>query len=202
MSDKSEYTNMQEPKDLCEVFQTINDHQIEALMLHDQMADLFDFLGLMGFKRMHEYQHLSESVSRRGLKRYYLNHHNMLICDGHIENPRVIPEDWSKYTRMDVTPQVRKQAVQRAFARYLDWETKTKTLYETMAKHLMSWGYVADFNKINDLISDVDMELKCLTRMCLRLRSVEYDAMYLVTIQDSLHEEYQKKTKELGVSIC
>ena len=38
-----------------EIFQTINDRQIQALMFHDEMSDLYDFLGLYGFKRWHLY---------------------------------------------------------------------------------------------------------------------------------------------------
>lgn len=44
-----------EPKNCKDVFSVINTRQITALMFHDEMADLFDFLGLRGFKRMHEY---------------------------------------------------------------------------------------------------------------------------------------------------
>ena len=35
-----------EPKNCKDVFSAINTRQITALMFHDEMADLFDFLGL------------------------------------------------------------------------------------------------------------------------------------------------------------
>ena len=35
--------------DICkEAYEEINGRQVTALMFHDQMADFFDFLGLMG----------------------------------------------------------------------------------------------------------------------------------------------------------
>ena len=64
-----------------ELFEKIVNRQIAALMFHDKMADLYDFLGLYGFKRVHEYQYLSESIAFRGVKRYFINHHNMLLSD-------------------------------------------------------------------------------------------------------------------------
>ena len=39
-------------KSVDDVFAEINARQIAALMMHDQMADYFDFLGLSGYKRL------------------------------------------------------------------------------------------------------------------------------------------------------
>lgn len=185
-----------------DAFHVINSRQISALMMHDEMADLFDFLGLMGFKRMHEYQYFAESAKHRGIKRYYLNHHNKLLPHEKIERVSVIPEDWMRYSRKDVTPSIRKQSVQTAFGQYTEWEYRTKSIYEKVAASLLNLGYTADFNKVNDLVKDVDMEIKRLDRLCLSLRSVDYDPMYFVTIQDKLHEEYDKRTQEIGIAIC
>lgn len=81
------------PKDVKEVFTDINARQITALMFHDEMADLFDFLGLRGFKRMHEYQYFAESAEHRAIKRYYINHHGSLIPEEDLEPVEIIPYD-------------------------------------------------------------------------------------------------------------
>ena len=47
-----------------EIFAEINERFIGAVMMHGQFADYFDFLGLKGFKRMHEYHHIAESLER------------------------------------------------------------------------------------------------------------------------------------------
>ena len=36
------------------IFSEINARMIAALMFHDQMSDYFDFLGMKGYKRLHE----------------------------------------------------------------------------------------------------------------------------------------------------
>lgn len=187
----------------CEdIYKALRDRQISALMFHSQMADLFDFLGLMGFKRMHEYQYFSESAEGRGISRYYLNHHNKLLVGGHPQGPKVIPQEWGQYTRFDVTPQVRKQAVEKAFKEYQEWETETKELYSCYSKALMEKGLVADSNKICELVLDVDKELKCLNRLLIKLKAMSFDAIGIMDMQEELHEHYKEKTKSIGIDIC
>ena len=65
-----------------EVFSKIDARMKTGMILHDQLANYYDFMGLMGFKRMHEYHFLRESASMRGLNRYVINHHNLLIDVG------------------------------------------------------------------------------------------------------------------------
>lgn len=66
----------------------------------------------------------------------------------------------------------------------------------------MAWQKIADFNKVNELVKDVDMELKHLERLCIELESVEYSADYIAELQDSYHKKYKKKFKDIGVSTC
>ena len=61
---------------------------------------------------------------------------------------------------------------------------------------------MAEADKINELILDVDEEIKRLTRKMLEYRSVDYDMAYILLQQDEMHEEYRKKTKEIGIDIC
>ncbi len=197
-------TNREMVQDMsCEdIYKAIRDRQVSALMFHSQMADLFDFLGLMGFKRMHEYQYFAESAEHRGLCRYYINHHNKLLVGGHPQGPKVIPSEWGQYTRFDVTPQVRKQAVERSFNEYQEWESETKELYSQYSIALMNLGCVADSNKVCELVTDVDQELKTLNRLLLKLKAIAFDAVGVMDMQEELHEHYREKTRSLGVDIC
>lgn len=201
MPKTAEFTEY-EPKSIKELYGTVNKRQITALMFHDEMADLFDFLGLKGFKRMHEFQYLSESVGHRLLKRYYLNHHGMLLPDDGVTPVDVIPDDWYKYTRMDVTPAVRKQAVQKAMEQYKQWETDTKALYETCASYLLAWRNIADYEELCCYIKDVDEELKCLERLYIELQAVEYDMTYIETLQEEYHDRYKEKTKKVAEDLA
>lgn len=75
-----------------DVFAKVSDHLIDGMMMHEQMADYYNFLGLDGFKRLHEYHFLCETISMRRIHRYFIDHCNQLlpaalmgILDKHME---------------------------------------------------------------------------------------------------------------------
>lgn len=181
-----------EPKDVQEVFSMINSRQVIALMFHDKSADLFDFLGLQGFKQMHEYQYIEESLEHRRTKTYYTNNYETLISDQSIEEVVVIPEDWHRYTRQDVTPAIRTQYVQKSMEQYYNWEIETKALYERCAAYLLAWKNVSAFIYLTQLIEEVSLEIETLKKLRNRLRSVEYDPVYIEEIQDEYRKKYSK----------
>lgn len=172
------------------VFRTIVTRQTEALMFHDSMIDLFEFLGLEGYKAMHEHQYFSESAERRVIKEYYIETQDKLVELDHLTDPRVVPEEWSRYTRFDVTPQVRKSSVEKAFEEYDQWECDTKDIYESCAKQLLEAGCLAEYDKVMELIRDVTDEIRTLELMLIDLRSVSFDAVHIADLQPVLVEKY------------
>ena len=183
-----------EPTSAKDVFEEINSRQVKALMFHSEAADLFGFMGLEGFKHMHEYQYLAESAEHREIKSYFLKAHDKILPDDSgIKPVEVVPDDWLQYTRMDVTPSIRKQHTERVMNLYRNWEEETLKVYSMCAHYLMNWGEVTDFCRVKDLIKDVQWELFCLKDICLRLRSVEYDPGFIVSLQEELTEKYKEK---------
>jgi hypothetical protein len=180
-----------------EIYAEIASRQVAALMFHRQMADYFDFLGLRGYKRMHEYQYYSESVEARKLSRYYINHHGQLIPDKFEGTIAVIPSAWSTAKRISVGRATKQKAVEDGFNQYHAWETETKSVYEMYAKKLRELGFEADAIFVDKMVEDVDIELKYLTRQIVDLVSAGYDMIYIVTAQTELHECYRRKTEEL-----
>lgn len=55
-----------------EIFSKISAHMIEGMMFHEQMCNYYDFLGLHGYKRCHEYHYLCETIEHRKLERFYI----------------------------------------------------------------------------------------------------------------------------------
>lgn len=183
-----------------DIFRAIGDRQVTALMFHGQMTDLFDFLGLWGFKRMHEYQYFQESHSHRRLCEYYINHHNKLMGDGNPGSPQVIPPDWVQYSRFDVTPQIRKQAVEKAFKDYKGWEMETLELYSQYSRTLAESGMLADSSMVADLVVEVSEELKDLDWRILQLKSLSYDPTEIMRLQEDIYHRYKKKMSKLDLS--
>jgi hypothetical protein len=186
-----------------EIYQKIANHMIEGMMTHEQLANYFDFLGLAGYKRCHEYHYLDESLAYRSLCRYYINHDNKLIMYTKREKVALIPESWFNHVRQDVDTSTKRNAVKSAFDLWQKWEVETKELYEQMYNCLIGLEEVADACKIKQLLKDVDEELKVVEREILNLKSVDYDMIYILECQDCMHERYKEKMeKELHVDIC
>lgn len=120
----------------------------------------------------------------------YFNYTDKQMLMEQLENTRV---DFMEYLQQ-------KQRLKQQL--HNEWESETKECYEKAAKELLDAGYMADYNKVNCLIEDVDMELKHIDRLIICLKSVAYNDVYVATIQDELHEKYRAMTKEIGVDIC
>ena len=174
-----------------EIFGALSAHFIKGMMLHDQMANYYDFLQLRGFKRCHEYHFKAESCSYRKLNRYYLNHYNKLIPEVRVDDPKVIPENWYKYSRIDVDMNTKKNAVRNAMDKWVSWETETKETLEQMYCELLDLNEIATAVFIQDFIKDVDCELKWAERKQLDLMSVDYDMTYILDKQDKMHDKFK-----------
>ena len=188
--------------ELKEIYSAIVSHQIKGMMIHAQLAEYYDFLGLQGYKRCHEYHFLKESCEYRGVSRYFINHHNMLIPEERIEDPSIIPESWYQHTRDDVDMNTKKNAVRSGLKKWVDWETDTKDLYQRMYQELMSIGEVASACKIKELIYGVDEELKKAERYWLNKEAMGWDMPTIISEQKKKHDKYKKKCEKMGVFIC
>lgn len=187
---------------MIEVFNKISERQIQAIMKHQQWADIFDFLGLNGEKRWHEYRFFEESSELRGVHRYALNHCNKLIQYSLESIPREIPSNWFAYSRLDVDNETRKSYIKKIYEDWFNWEKETKNFYEEQFKILTENKKIADADKVNDLICKVDKELKELTRKMLEYKAVNFDLAYIMYCQNEKHEVFKEKTKKIGINIC
>lgn len=186
-----------------EIYSKIAAHMIKGMMIHDQLANYYDFLGLEGYKRCHEYHFLAETCAYRGVCRYFINHHNKLIPEERIEDPAIIPESWYNYTRQDVDSNTKKNAVRNGLVKWVEWERDTKHLYEQMYKELMDIDEVASACKVKCLIKDVDKELKKAERYHLNKEAIGYDIGAIIAEQRKKHNKYKRKMEsKLKVTIC
>ena len=179
------------------IFSEINARMIAALMFHDQMSDYFDFLGMKGYKRLHEYQYFSESLERKKLNQYYINHHNKLIPDIYTGQVAMIPENWQTANRISVGKSTKQKGIEDGFNQYHEWETETKSLYEHYSVKLRENGAVTDAIMVERLVEDVDKELKKLERIIVDLISSGYDMVYITESQQGIHDKYKAKMHEI-----
>lgn len=173
---------------LSEIFSQISAHQIEGMMLHDQMADAFAFLALPGFEKLHERQYMNESREMRCLHRYYIKHMDVLMEEGRPEDPHVIPRSWAGYARQQVTTDAKRKAVRELMERWVRWETETRGMYQECVHHLNEHGEVAAACEVKRLLLDVDEELCRAKELHLRLEAVMYDMPTIEQMQMELAE--------------
>jgi hypothetical protein len=180
-----------------EVFAQIGQHMIKGLMVHTQLSDYFNFLGLTGYHKCHEYHYYEESINYRKISNYYLEHYDKFITDFHVSNPQMIPEKWYQYSRQQVDPSTRNSAIQAGFEKWIKWETETLKLYQDLYKELLNMNEIAAASEINYYIDDVNKELSKAQQKYLELKMVNFDIAVVVDEQQYLTKQYIKKMGEL-----
>ena len=180
-----------------ELFAKISAHMVKGIMFHAQMADYYDFLGLRGYKRMHEYHYFEESMMFRALHRYYINNHCKLIPELVSENPHSIPENWLRYSREEVDNNTKRNAIKTAFSQWVEWENGTLKMYEKAYCELMDIDDIATALFVKNLIQNVQKELKYARRKQLDIKSIDYDMSIIVSKQTEIHDCYKEKLEHL-----
>ena len=185
-----------------EIFKELAGHMIQGMMFHDEMANYYEFLGLTGYARCHEYHFIDETCSYRKLCKYYISHENRLVPYVEVEDPEAIPESWYKYSRQEVDASTKKNAVKSGLEKWVAWEKETKELYEKMYKELVSVDAIADAKFVAKLIHDVDCELAKAEKYHLAKSAIGYDMIEVVNEQDEKCEHYTNKMKGALERLC
>lgn len=167
-----------------------------GIMTHEQLMNYYNFLGLSGYKKCHEYHYLHETLSHIKLCNYFVTHHNMLIPEENIDNPNAIPSSWYKYSRQDVDSNTKKNAVKNGLTMWIDWERETKELYEHMYQELMDLGEVSSAMFLKCMICDVDKELAKAEKYQLAKEAVNYDIGHIIAEQKHKHDKYKCKLRK------
>lgn len=178
-----------------EIFNQISSRFIAATMMHMQFANYFDFLGMKGYKRLHEYQFFAESAEHREVSKYFINHHGKLLSDTFSGEVRVIPDSWYGANRLGVGKSTKQKAVEDSFLEYQTWEKETKTVYEKYAHTLRESGHISDALFVEKIISAVSEEVENIDRMISDLISTGYDMIYIMENQKEIYDKYKKMVK-------
>ena len=178
-------------------FKILASHFIKGMMVHDQMASYYDFLGLRGYKRMHEYQFYKDSKIYRSIQRYCINVYGTFVPEERVEDPQLIPEGWRNYKKDQVDANTKKNAVESGIKKWISWETDTKIKLQDSIKRMIDSGNIADTLFVNKILKDVTHELKCAERKLVDLISTNYDMSYIVEEQTEIHDHYKEKMNKI-----
>lgn len=180
-----------------ESFGAISDRMIGGIMLHMQLFNYFNFLGLKGYAECQKYRYYDENKHYVDLCNYYVNHHNKLIAEKEIENRSIIPKDWHMFTRFDVDPNIRRSAIKTGTEQWVKWERETKLMLEQHYQNLMNLNEIAMAEKIGEVIKHVEQELAVAEKKLIFLKAVDYNISDIMNEQEEVYQCYQKKVKEI-----
>ena len=176
-----------------EIFTKLAEHMIEGVMTHNDLMRGYNFLGLYGFSKCHEYHYLEESKGYVRLLEYYSTRYHKLLKVQSIPQPEIIPDTWYKYTTMAVDSNTKRQAVKSMMDKWVEWERNTKKLYQEMYNELCNVNEVAAANEVNCYICGVDEELKHAEKKLIKLETLGYDISAIVNMQESMYKKFNKK---------
>lgn len=176
-----------------EIFSKLATHMVEGIMIHDEMANAYDFLGLRGFAKCQDYHHIEETNNYRCLVHYFSIHYHKLIQLNEIPKPQIIPAAWYKYTTLDVDINTKRNAVKELMNKWVEWEKSTKKLYQSMRQELITLGEVAAALKLDYFICDVDKELIHAEKKLIKLETLGYDISTIISWQEPIYNKYKKK---------
>jgi hypothetical protein len=141
----------------------------------------YDFLGLYGFSKCHEYHHLDETKGYIKLLHYYSSRYHKLLTIKTVPQPTLIPDTWYKYNTMAVDTNTKRQATKTMTDAWVKWEQDTKKLYQEMYKELCDINEIAAANEIKYYICAVDEELKHAEKKLLKLESIDYSINTIIS---------------------
>lgn len=180
-----------------ETFSTILAQKAKGVMIHDQLASIFNFLNLHGYKKCHEYHYLSESYDYRSLYDFYLDNYHCLIPNQVINSPQIIPSNWFKHKKEEVDVNTKRAGIKDAVKKWVDWEQETKELLESSYKNLYEENEIFASLKIAKCIEEVGEELLEAQKLLINLDTIGYDISLIVDNQDAIYNKYHKKIKKL-----
>ena len=176
-----------------EIFNKVISHMEEGVAFHNEMAKVYDFLGLWGFAKCHVSHCLEEKKGMLCLQHYYACHYFKMIQLESLSAPELIPDTWYKYTTFAVDNATRKNAVKDLMTKWVAWEEETKKLYQTMRQELTTIGEIDAALQLDCYIQDVSKELYHAQKKLIALDTQGYDIQIVTEMSKKMSEKYKKK---------
>lgn len=169
-----------------EIFSEIALHMIEGVMIHEEMASYFAFLRLNGYEALQTERYMDESKSLNQLYSYYIRHYGRLVPKPEIKTiPQVIPDSLYNHKVDDITTNDVRQSTKDIFQLWVEWEKKTKKLYERSYIDLIDNNDdVCAAIMVKQLVSEVESELELAKDYWYKLKNSNFDIVFIMEDQD------------------
>ncbi len=176
-----------------EIFASIANRLLQGAMVHQELTNYYNFLGLYGYKECHEYHFLEEICNYRKVVSHFMDVYNKFVIETRYENPRIIPESWRALTRYDVDINTKRSAVKNGVEKWITWETETKKFLEQMYHELVDMDEIAAALCLKKCIKGVDKEIIVAQKRYLEDMATDYDLSFIMSKQQCEYQKYRKK---------
>ena len=143
-----------------EVFTTLANRMVGAMMIHTQLNQLFVFVDLIPDVRRQEQQLLDETHGYSELNKYYAQHHHGLLIADNPPQIDILNLNVFQKSTNELTPEDKMNLIQYGTKEWVEWEMESKEIYEDAYKNLLNISEVAAAEFVMRYVRDVDQELK------------------------------------------
>lgn len=173
------------------IMKKIYDHQMDGVIFHSQMADLYDFLHLKGFRKWQEAMIKEESDCTAETQHHFIKrHHALLPPYQKVYENNIIPESWYEHTSMDISKEDIVRETKRSLHEYLKWEKETVEMLNQVSKELIEHEAYSEYMDVREMSEHVAGEIHYIECLMIELESVGYDAVYIQKLQTRFCVEF------------
>lgn len=143
-----------------EIFTTLNNRMVGAMMMYTQLTQLFTFIDLLSDARRQEQQLQEESHGMIELNKYYAQHYHLLSVADNPPQIDILNLGLCKKSAKELSPKDKVYLIQYGMKEWIEWERQSKVMYEDAYNSLVELSEVAAAEFIMRYVRDVDQELK------------------------------------------
>jgi hypothetical protein len=164
-----------------EIFKKLSNRMVGAMMIHTQLTELFNFIDLESDAKRQKKQLHEESDGLLKLEKYAAQHHHILITSDNPPQVDILNLDILERLNDKLSPDDKIRLIQYALKEWIEWEKKSKVIYEDSYRNLVDMSEIAAADFVLQYVKDVDKELRD-AELLYRIRdAIDWD---LATIYD------------------
>jgi hypothetical protein len=164
-----------------EIFKKLSNRMVGAMMIHTQLTELFNFIDLESDAKRQKKQLHEETDGLLKLEKYAAQHHHILITSDNPPQVDILNLDILERPNDKLSPDDKIHLIQYALKEWIEWEKKSKIIYEDSYHSLVDMSEIATADFVLQYVRDVDKELRD-AELLYRVRdAIDWD---LATIYD------------------
>ena len=164
-----------------EIFTTLANRMVGAIMIHTQLAQLFAYVDLMPDARRQESQLQEETHGYSELNKYYTQHHHSIVISDDPPQIDILNMGILKKPNYELSPDDKVRIIKYGINEWVEWERQSNIIYEDAYKNLIDISEVATADFVSRYVRDVDQELGDAERLYRVRDAIDWD---LPTIYD------------------